>query len=93
LQRGEVLRLTAQLHWLLGDTRRAARWLSEAIATCERLGALPELARAHRDAAGWGIDLGDGRSRDAHLARARELFEVLGLPWADEGEVGSRRAA
>jgi tetratricopeptide (TPR) repeat protein len=81
VQRGEILRLTAHLHRLLGDDRHAARALSAAIAECERLGALPELARAHRDAADWGLDLGDGRDRAAHLARARELHDALGLAW------------
>jgi len=92
VQRGEVERLVAHLHWRLGETADAARTLAGAIATCERLGARPELARAHLDVANWGLDLGDGRTSADHLARARELFEALGLPW---GQLDSlvRRAA
>ncbi|MGH7786006.1 MAG: ATP-binding protein [Candidatus Binatia bacterium] len=94
VQRGEIYRLTAHLHWLLGDPQRAARSLSAAIAECERLGARPELARAHVDASTWGVDLGDGRSLAAHLARARELFDACGLA-SDRTAVSTtaRRAA
>ncbi len=90
VQRGEVLRLTAGLHYLLGDADSAKRWAGKTIAECERLGALPELARTHADVAAWQLDLGDGRDSAAHLARAEELFESLGLePTAQH----ARRAA
>ncbi|MDX2166951.1 MAG: hypothetical protein SF182_07810, partial [Deltaproteobacteria bacterium] len=92
VQRGEIERLGANLHWLLGETRDAGRTLARAIATCERLGAAPELARAHLDAATWGIDLGDGRGAADHLARARQLYDTLGLPWG-QTETAARRAA
>jgi hypothetical protein len=92
VQRGEIYRLIARLHRLLGSERLAVRWLGRALAECERLGARPELARAHLDAAAWGLDLGDGLGRDAHLARAHELFEALGLPW-DTAEVETKRRA
>ena len=79
VQRAEITRLVARLHWLLGDVHRAARWLGDAIAVAEHLGAIPQLARAHDDAASWELDLADGRDRDAHAARAAELFAACGL--------------
>lgn len=91
VQRGEIFRLTAQLHHLLADEHGAAGWLAKAIAECERLGARPELARAHLDAATWGLDLGDDRTPEAHVARARELFESIGLSPATP--LAARRAA
>jgi len=91
VQRGEILRLAARLPWLLGERAQAARALAAAIAACEQLGARPELARAHVDAATWGLDLGDGRDRDAHLARAGELFDALGM--ATAVPTAARRAA
>lgn len=90
VQRGEIYRLTAHVHRACGKPDVAARWLAKAIAECQGLGARPELARAHADAAQFGLDLGDGRSRDAHLSRALELSEELGLA---EGGKRTRRAA
>lgn len=87
VQRTEITRLVARLHWLLGDERRAAHWLRAAIATGERLRALPELARAHADAASWALDLGDGRD---HAARAAELIAACGLT---PPRAAARRAA
>ncbi len=93
VQRGEVLRLTARLHYLLGDADSAKRWAGKAIAECERLGALPELARTHADVAAWQIDLGDGRDSAAHLARAEEIFVSLGLSVGAGAHRKTRRAA
>jgi tetratricopeptide (TPR) repeat protein len=90
VQRGEIYRLTAHVHRASGKPELAARWLAKAIAECERLGARPELARAHADAAQFGLDLGDGRSGEMHLSRALELSEELGLA---EGKTRTRRAA
>jgi len=93
VQRGEIFRLTALLHNALNDARSAATWATKAIAECERLGALPELARTHADVAAWNIDIGDGRDSAAHRARATELFTTLGLTDPRHDKASSRRAA
>lgn len=87
VQRAEISRLVARLHRLLGDDRRAVQWLRAAIDAGERLGALPELARAHADAVRWGLDLADGRD---HAARAAELSAACGLT---PPSAAARRAA
>ncbi len=90
VQRGEIFRLRARLAHLRGDGDGAVRWARDTIAECEKLGALPELARMHADLADWGLDLGDGRDGAAHRARADELFALLGLETAERI---ARRAA
>jgi len=93
VQRGETHRLVARFHWLRGDAHRAARWLRSAIETCVRLGARPELARAHLDASVWGLALGDGLDPAAHRARAEALFAAIGLSAETTVSAGARRAA
>lgn len=89
-QRGEVYRLAALVYRAVGDESRAVSWWQRATIECERLGALPELARTHADIAAAGADIGDGRDAAAHRARAAELFAALGL---DGAETAARRAA
>jgi len=99
VQRGEVYRLTARMHWLLGNAKRARRWWLRSIAECEQLGAKPELARTYADI---GLSLmAESRERDLagvdareYVARAQRLFVDLGLAWdMTQVEAQSRRAA
>lgn len=89
VQRGEILRLHARLHVLRGDHRRAAAAAVRALTECERLGALPELARLHADLAAWDLGIVAGRDAAAHAERAAELFAVIGLT----ATAAQRRAA
>lgn len=82
-ERVETYRLVARLWWALGRRRRALVWWERTIVEAERMGARPELARAHRDIA-ERIAAGVVRGGDAgaHRAAALRLFAEMGL----EGE-------
>jgi hypothetical protein len=98
VQRAEIDRLTARLHWLLGRPRAARQWWLRSVAEAERLGARPELARACADIglrllADSQAQLG-GVDRATWLERSRRIFSELSLPWeAAEAEAQIRRAA
>jgi hypothetical protein len=71
-----ALRWGGLAHWLSGSPRRARRAWRKSLAQAQRLGLPYEEALTHREIARH-TKPGDPR-REAHLARAREIFERLG---------------
>ena len=86
-ERTEVYRLTGRLAWLLGKHERALTWWRKSLRVGEALGARPELGRTYLEIGRRLATPGPGPRRlddldaEAALARARELFTVLGLGW------------
>ncbi len=81
-RRTEVLRLAGRYRWLLGNRRHAHRLFERSIDWGERLGARPETARTYAVVGRLlAADGGSFRGLDAAAcrARAREIFEQLGL--------------
>jgi class 3 adenylate cyclase len=62
-----------------GRTGDAERHLDSAVATCERIGARPELARALLDRARLRMGAGDRDGAEPPAARAAGLFRELGM--------------
>jgi class 3 adenylate cyclase/tetratricopeptide (TPR) repeat protein len=97
VQRTEIEQLAGRVLWSLGRRRSAFKQWQRAIATGERLGARPELARtwaaiARALDAGTGLTF-DGVDAAQCLERARELFAGAGLAWDLEQEPAAVRAA
>ena len=65
--------LEAQIRRAIGLTRRDASQLSAAIAIWERVGALPNLARAHAE---HGLVAGDQEETDAALSQLKKLGDA-----------------
>jgi len=85
--RGDTLRLAGRLEWALGNKREALDRWADARRECERLHALPELARTLVDV---GVALEEaedewatraGLSSDECKSQARRLFQELGCAW------------
>jgi tetratricopeptide (TPR) repeat protein len=91
----EVLRLDAERLWLVGRRPQAWRRAEASLAAAERLGVVPDLARAHAMVARL-LERTDatlsvaGRDAAGHRAEAIRLQEAHGpFAWAEAGPPGS----
>lgn len=74
-ERTETFHLVGRLAWLRGKKRQAEKWWARSIAEGQRLGARPELARAHLTAARYL----SGEKAAEHERRGTMLLTELGL--------------
>jgi len=81
--RVELLKLTGTYYWLIGNQKKAIKWWGKSIIAGEKLGAIPELARAYLEI---GIRLKEPESRyhqirglsaDVCLEKADQLLKEL----------------
>ena len=87
--RVEAYSLAGRLFWQLGRRRRALALWSRGLAEGERLGAWPEVGRAHLEIARCVLESGKSgagntvgkRSAESHLERAHEIFKQHRLEW------------
>jgi hypothetical protein len=94
IQRTEIHQLIGRIWHALGRTKAAHEAWRTSLATGERMGAKPELARTYATIAErLGGGRLDGLDASACRARAQELFDVLALAWDLTRLRGLERAA
>jgi len=83
----EALRLMGTLYWLENKQNKALKYWDKSIRSGEHLGARPELARTYMEVGNRLLEKKskhrelNGISAEAHLEKARTLFQEMELQW------------